>query len=45
MKEILRRAMHPLAVVLGGYFVAKEGTAFCRFLTWIYGDDEKAAQE
>lgn len=40
MKEVLRYLLFLPAFIIGdGYFTATEGTLWCRFLVWLYGEE------
>jgi hypothetical protein len=39
MKTFLQWLLFPIAVALGGEFVAVEGTPTYRFLMWLYGPE------
>jgi len=39
-KELLRQILFVPAVIFGdGFFTAKGGTNWCKFLIWLYGEE------
>lgn len=37
MRNVIQRALFPIAVLCGGEFRAQHGSLKLRFLTWLYG--------